>query len=533
MEGDEMEKKGTRVSLKSSALGQSSTSYNVLVDESNGDTASVCSADDCGTSVDLAQYQDGSDEYILSKKRLILLNVAWLGIMITTMVLIIAAIPAQINFLVGPKHKTNTLALLAALCSTVVIVTAPTFGYLSDNCRSKYGRRRIYMVIGTILSCIGLALAALVVPLFSKSQGLLPTDQVKNGTDGCNVHKPRCPSSNLTDPRIALPTDINSGDVGLYILCIGVFFFGNTMMTTAYTGLIADKTHPSARGFSSGVVGVMMLTGNLIGAGLGMFADQIQVGGTFAVLAAICFISTSVTCATIQEAPTHTLPARKMQMSIKDLLWGYVSPFKSSDFRWVFITRFLLQMGLASSVGFLEYWLDDVVRLPACMSAMRAVSLLFIPFMVAGAVSSGVGGILTDRFQRRKIFVYVSGATMTTCCLILTFTRVYWLAALTMVILGLGYGAFVSVDLAMVFDVLPNAAERAKDLAVWHQALVLPQIIATPIAGIIVHAFQEVHIGSSGKLGCAYGLGYTILFGLTALYFLLSVLFVRKIKKVA
>lgn len=33
----------------------------------------------------------------------------------------------------------------------------------------------------------------------------------------------------------------------------------------------------------------------------------------------------------------------------------------------------------------------------------------------------------------------------------------------------------------MVLDILPSDVDRAKDLAVWHQALVLPQLIATPI----------------------------------------------------
>ena len=34
---------------------------------------------------------------------------------------------------------------------------------------------------------------------------------------------------------------------------------------------------------------------------------------------------------------------------------------------------------------------------------------------------------------------------------------------------GLGLGAFISVDFAMVMDILPNESDKAKDLAVWHQ----------------------------------------------------------------
>jgi hypothetical protein len=48
------------------------------------------------------------------------------------------------------------------------------------------------------------------------------------------------------------------------------------------------------------------------------------------------------------------------------------------------------------------------------------------------------------------------------------------------------------VDLALVLDVLPDEANRAKDMAVWHQALVLPQLIATPIGRIkLVEVFSH------------------------------------------
>lgn len=88
---------------------------------------------------------------------------------------------------------------------------------------------------------------------------------------------------------------------------------------------------------------------------------------------------------------------------------------------------------------------------------------------------------------------------------------------------GVGFGAYCAVDFALVMDVLPNDREKAKDLAVWHQALVLPQAIATPTGGIILDMFE--------KLRCDIGLGYIILFLVTSVYFVLSGIFVYNIKK--
>lgn len=90
-------------------------------------------------------------------------------------------------------------------------------------------------------------------------------------------------------------------------------------------------------------------------------------------------------------------------------------------------------------------------------------------------------------------------------------------------IAGLGFGAFQSVDFALVMDVLPDDSDKAKDIAVWHQALVLPQALATPFGGFVLDMFE--------KINCEVGLGYIILFIVTSVYFLLSGSLVYKIRR--
>lgn len=70
---------------------------------------------------------------------------------------------------------------------------------------------------------------------------------------------------------------------------------------------------------------------------------------------------------------------------------------------------------------------------------------------------------------------------MALAAIAMVFTRTFTGCLLVAVVFGLGFGTYTSCDFAMILDVLPNEADRAKDLAVWHQALVLPQLIATPI----------------------------------------------------
>lgn len=88
---------------------------------------------------------------------------------------------------------------------------------------------------------------------------------------------------------------------------------------------------------------------------------------------------------------------------------------------------------------------------------------------------------------------------------------------------GIGFGSFQSVDFALVMDILPEEKDKAKDIAVWHLALILPNALATPVGGLILDYFESVN--------CRIGLGYIILFVVTTVYFLLSGIFVTRIRQ--
>ena len=84
----------------------------------------------------------------------------------------------------------------------------------------------------------------------------------------------------------------------------------------------------------------------------------------------------------------------------------------------------------------------------------------------------------------------------------------YAIALVIGAVFGIGYGAYTSVDWALATDVLPNMDDAAKDMGIWHIALTVPQLIATPLAGFLLDTGQ--------RLGKAQGLptlGYTIMFG--------------------
>lgn len=70
--------------------------------------------------------------------------------------------------------------------------------------------------------------------------------------------------------------------------------------------------------------------------------------------------------------------------------------------------------------------------------------------------------------------------------------------------------------------------EYAKDLGIWSLALVLPQVLATPVAGYLLDWFQE----SFQDLWPGHTLGYTVIFLLSVVYYAFGTYFVKFLEAV-
>lgn len=217
-----------------------------------------------------------------------------------------------------------------------------------------------------------------------------------------------------------------------------------------------------------------------------------------------------------------------------------------------------------SRTYFLELFYYDVIALPGEMRAEQAVSYSLLPMLLLAAVSSVVAGKLSDRLGgRRKVFVAGSAFIMTCTSLGFVFARSFAACIVITSIFGVGYGIFLAVDFAMVgeqvlsqppapvlslcraltlpvqspqvLDVLPDETTRAKDLAVWHLSLVLPQFLATPIGGLLRdYTAKTLCHAPEGQDVCAIRCAtpYVILYSVTAGYFLLCALCVACIRSV-
>jgi MFS family permease len=192
----------------------------------------------------------------------------------------------------------------------------------------------------------------------------------------------------------------------------------------------------------------------------------------------------------------------------------WVSPRRYPDFAWAWLTRFLVNLGNALGTLYLFYYLQDEVGYGDPEGGVLILSLIYSICVVVTAVWSGRR---SDRAGRRRVFVTISGVVMSVAALLLATWPSWPVAVAGAVILGVGFGVFLSVDFAILTEVLPAAADRGKDLGVINIANSLPQVLAPAVAAPVI-----------AWLG-----GYQTLYVVAAVIGLAGALLVRRIRGVA
>ncbi len=356
-------------------------------------------------------------------------------------------------------------------------------GWLSDRTASRWGRRRPWIVAGTLVNVVGLGLLAVA----------------------------------------ATPA--------LFFIAFLLVQASNNVAEGAYAGVIPDVIPSERRGRASGLLGVMEQLGSVAGLAVvvGVFAlfgqTRMALILSYALLAIMLVAGLVVAVTAIDEAPARRAPDRQ---PLRDLL----SPFKNNDFFWVFATRALVTLGLVITVGVMPYYFATVVGVPNPTMASAAFGLTVVLAAVASALWSGAR---SDRAGRRKNYVYLSSAVQAAVAvvLLLGLTRSLPLIFGLGILYGLGFGAYTAVDWALACDVLPDRTGAAgKDMGLWHASMTVPTVVGPAIFALLLSYLE--HPGNV-VLGIPTGghLGFRVGFGIAALAFGLGTVMVARIRGVS
>lgn len=388
--------------------------------------------------------------------------------------LLAIVLPSQITAIVGDARKELFNGLIPPLGALLSLVATPLAGVLSDLSSSRFGRRRPFMLVGTLVNVAFLAWLA-------------------RFTSGSSV--------------------------GLFMLCYLGVQLGNNWSGGPYAGLIPDVAPPRQRGTASGWLALMTALGTLAGA---IAAGQLVRGGDYGAIYGVIVVTLIVflllTLFGVRERPAVGSGVVSLGAIARDFLPRGPA---YRNFYLVLGTRALVTMGIYSIFTFFQFFMKDIIH---SAHPVEQTSYLIAIIIAAGVPTSLIGGVLSDRYGR-KPFVYLSGGLMALASIIFIGVALWPSATFTFLVgalFGLGYGAYTAVDWALAIDVLPKGGAAAKDMGIWHVSLVLPQVLAPAMTGLTLAALKP-----SGIL-----LGYTVVFVMTALWFVLGTVFVRAIKGV-
>lgn len=114
---------------------------------------------------------------------------------------------------------------------------------------------------------------------------------------------------------------------------------------------------------------------------------------------------------------------------------------------------------------------------------------------IAMALTSIFGGMLSDKFRKQKPFLYLSAFIMVIAVLVFAFVPHYTAYVVASAVLGLGFGCFSAVDMALVARILPRKEDSAKDFGIMNVANALLQSIVPAIAPLLLSAGTSIGIG--------------------------------------
>lgn len=336
---------------------------------------------------------------------------------------------------IDEQNAAGNLALVAGVGAFLAMAANPIFGRLSDRTTSRLGRRKPWIVTGTLLSLAGL-------------------------------------------------TFIGSASTIWEVLlgwCIVQITFNAAL--AALRAILADKVPVKQRGTVSGFMGA----GTGIGTLLAAISVNLVSSTPFWVMVLPGIIGTLLILQFViglkeTPMPKKDVPPFKLSQLIGSL---WLNPLKHPDFGWAWISRFLVFIGIATVITYLAFYIISRFEFTPEKAAETVTITLGITTIILVA-GSFLGGWLSDKFKRRKIFVFLSSLVMVTALYLLataTDLSVLYIAA---ALIGLSQGTYAAVDLALVADVLPSKKDSAKDLGVFNIADALPQSVAPAIAPIFL-----------------------------------------------
>lgn len=363
-----------------------------------------------------------------------------LGFMVIGLVWVFAnsvanGLPLQAKIaILAPDDKVFVLAIFTAIGGVLTTLALFFWGAISDLTRSRLGKRTPWIILGAVSGSVGLVLLGV------------------------------------------------ANDIGTLIAAFIGYQLVFSALPAAVLAIFPDRIPREKRGTASAIYGGAQVLG---GAVANIIASQFLSAPTilFYLASGVLLAGGLLFVAIAPDFSSKDEPRAKLDM--RGLVDSFKFPKNAPDFYWAFAGRFTLLLGLYMVQNFSLYILTDYIGLTTeeaqpivLYSGLASLATILIGISFAGPIS--------DKIKRRRVPIFVASLFFGVAVLL----PLVWPTPTSMVIFaalsGLGLGAFLSVDTALMTEVLPNEESRGKDLGILNTANTVPGIIAPLVtAGII------------------------------------------------
>jgi MFS family permease len=416
---------------------------------------------------DASRPVDDARRVALPLSQLLTLSVYWFGIQTIWGGLNTIVLPDRLDAL-GSDVSGSLLAITLGVSAVAAIVVQPTIGIISDYTVTRWGRRKPYIVIGTLFDVLFLVALA---------------------------------SSNT-------------------FLAIVAFYFllqvSSNFAQGPFQGYVPDLVPARQVGLASGLMGLMLTLGTIAGVGIAALGPGF-VGEPAAIvlLGAIEAATMIILVLTVREgrsAPVRTMSWGRLAMSAwaRDIL-------QQRDVLWLLVVRLLFLGAYNCTLVALLYF-----QYAHGMSSDDAKGTVFLATGIVAvftALAAVPGGRLSDRYGRRPV-IWVAAAIATSGLLGVTFAPTPELAIAAWVPFGIGMGTFLSADWGLMADVIPKAT-AGRYMGILNAGTAM----AGPIYILIAGPTKDLVGAATGDPGT----GLRVAIGIAAAFVVLSALALRMV----
>ena len=361
---------------------------------------------------------------------------------------------------IGNADQVGTnLALIGVFGTLIAIIVQPTAGTISDYTMTRWGRRKPYIFIGSVLDVVFL-------------YGLATSNTV---------------------------------------LAIAVFLallqFSSNFAQGPFQGYVPDLVPAPQVGTASSLVGLMQVLGVITGsivAAIALYTSEYTIA--IMVLAVIELATMLSVVIRVDDGRTAKPRDGKRWRDIALEAWG-ADILKERSYVWLVASRLFILMASGTVTGFVIIYLRQALGLDKAAAAttytivLVAIAITTVLVIVPAGRRSDKGG--------RKRYIWISCALGIVALVIIAVAPSVPVLVVGGMVFGAASGMFLAVDWALMTDIIPKASS-GRYMGISNLATASSGLLAIAVAGPLSDWVNSVSPGSGPRVAMLLAAGWYV-----------------------